>query len=81
MTRHAAEQLIDRDIRENWIVQALTAPVAVVDDARKNSTNYYGFIRGRNSLLKVAVSKSNDQPIATVYFDTAATRRYERGML
>ena len=47
----------------------------------QNSTNYYGFIRGRNSLLKVAVSKSNDQPIATVYFDTAATRRYERGML
>lgn len=81
MTRHAVEQLADRNIRESWIVQALTAPVAIVDDAGKNSTNYYGFIRGRNALLKVAVSKSGDEPIATVYFDTAATRRYERGEL
>ena len=81
MTRHAIEQLVDRNIRESWIVQTLTDPVAIVEDERNNSTNYYGLIRGRKSLLKVAVSRSRDQPIVTVHFDTAATQRYERGEL
>lgn len=81
MTRHAVEQLADRNIRESWIVQTLTEPVAVVDDERKNSTGYYGIIPGRKSLLKVAVSKAKDQPIVTAHFDTAATLRYERGEL
>ena len=80
-TLHALEQLGARKISGSWIVQTLDTPVAVVDDERNNSINYYGRIEGRNPLLKVAVSNSDHQIIVTVFFDSPATRRYNRGEL
>ena len=81
LSGHALGQLIQRSIDKEWIIQVLNNPVAVVDDEYRNSTKYYGSIEGRNSLLMVAVSKSDDRTIPTVYFDTPATRRYMRGEL
>lgn len=81
LTDHVLERLMQRGIELNWIVQVLEMPVAVVDDAGKNSTNYYGFISGRNILLKIAVAKSDDRFVLTVHFDSNATRRYCRGEL
>ena len=78
---HGSERMQQRGISESWIAQVLNNPVAVVDDAVKGSTNYYGFIAGRNPLLKVAVSRYDDRNILTVYFDTPATVRYNRGAL
>jgi hypothetical protein len=81
LSSHTDEQASEREIRKEWIVQVLNNPVALVDSDYHYSTNYYGFIGGRNPLLKVAISKADDQTIATVHFDSGATRRYERGEL
>ena len=76
---HAAEQIGVRGIDTTWIVQTLENPVLVIDDENNNSLNYFGRIAGKNPLLKVALSKSDTQLIATVYFDSPTTRRYDRG--
>ena len=81
LTGHVLIRMEQRHAEESWIVQVLENPVAIIDDERKESINYYGFISGRRSLFKVVVSKLDDRPIVTVYFDTPATRRYERGVL
>ena len=81
LSAHATEQIVDREISGSWIVQTLENPVAVIDDESHNSWNYYGRIDGRNSLLKVAISQSDLQIIVTVHFDSAATRRHQRGQL
>ena len=78
---HATEQIVEREIDVTWIVESLENPVAVIDDESHNSWNYYGRIDGRNSLLKVAISKSDLQLIVTVHFDSAATLRHQRGQL
>ena len=78
---HGLERMQERGISESWIAQVLNNPVAVVDDVVKGSTNYYGFIAGRNPLLKVPVSRYDDRSILTVHFDTPATVRYNRGEL
>ena len=78
---HSSERMQQRGISEIWIAQVLNNPVAVVDDVVKGSTNYYGFIAGRNPLLKVPVSRYDDRSILTVHFDTPATVRYNRGEL
>jgi len=65
----------------DWIVEALENPVAVIDDEFHHSFNYYGHVNGRDSLLRVAISKSDLQLIVTVYFDSAATRRSQRVQL
>ena len=80
-TAHAAEQILTREINTDWIVETLENPVAVIDDEFHHSFNYYGHINGRDSLLRVAISKSDIQLIVTVYFDSAATRRSQRGQL
>lgn len=81
ISHHGSERMHQRGISESWIAQVLNNPVAVVDDVVKESTNYYGFIAGRNPLLKVAVSRYDDRNILTVHFDTPATVRYNRGAL
>ena len=81
LTDHVLERSMQRGIELNWMVQVLEMPVAVLDDAGKDSTNYYGFISGRNLLLKVAVAQSDDRFILTAHFDSNATRRYRRGEL
>ena len=81
LSRHILDNMAQRKILREWVVQVLTSPVAVVDDETSNSTNYYGVIPGRNPLLKVAVSRENDGLVATTYFDSSATARYRRGEL
>ena len=78
---HASEQMVAREINGSWIVQTLENPVALIDDESHNSWNYFGRIDGRNSLLKVAISKLELELIITVHFDSAATRRHQRGQL
>ena len=78
---HATEQVSSREINTDWIVETLENPVAVIDDEFHDSFNYYGSIDGRNPLLKVAISRSDLQLIVTVYFDSTATRRRQRGQL
>ena len=78
---HAVEQINAREIDTSWIVQVLENPVLVMDDETHDSRNYFGRIAGRNPLLKVAVSRSDSQLIATVYFESKTTRRYYRGEL
>ena len=80
-TARPSEQVVARAISRDWIVRTLEDPVAVIDDEVNNSLNYFGRIAGRNSLLKVAVSKRDSRLIVTVHFDRPATRRYERGRL
>ena len=80
-TAHATEQILAREINTDWIVESLENPVVVIDDEFHNSFNYYGRIDGRNSLLKVAISKWDLGLIVTVYFDSVATRRRQRGQL
>ena len=81
LTAHATEQAIAREIDTDWMIETLENPVAVIDDEFHNSFNYYGIIVGRNSLLKVAISKSDLQLVVTVHFDSPATRRRQRGQL
>lgn len=81
LTAHATEQIIAREFDADWIIETLENPVAVIDDELHNSFNYYGIIIGRNSLLRVAISKADPQLIVTVYFDSPATRRRQRGQL
>lgn len=81
LTAHVLIRLGQREARESWIIQVLENPVAVVEDEQHRSRNYFGFVEENRSLLKVAVSTLGDEPVITVYFDTSATRKYERGEL
>jgi len=74
-------RLAQREAQESWIVQVLENPVAVVEDEQHRSRNYFGFIEANRSLFRVAVSRMGDEPVTTIYFDTSATKRYERGEL
>ena len=74
-------RILERSISVEWIALTIEHPVAIVIDDRKNSTNYFGVVENRSRLLKVAVSREDDRIIATVHFDTGATRRHQRGEL
>ena len=81
LTWHVLERVRERGISVEWIEQTISDPVAVVNDERKNSTNYFGVIENRRRLLRVAVSKRDDRMIVTAHFDTGSTRRHLRGDL
>ena len=81
LSSHALDNMAERGILEDWLVEVLTYPVAIVVDEARNSTNYYGTIEGRTRLLKVAISRHDDRVVVTTYFDSGATRRYRRGEL
>lgn len=79
LSRHVHLRMEQRGIGVEWIAQTIESTVFVEEDERKNSTNYFGTVEGRNHLLKVAISRSDGRTIATVHFDTGATRRRQRG--
>ncbi len=81
LTAHVVERIEERSLSVDWIIQTINNPVAVINDERKNSMNYYGVIEGFDTLFKVAVSKRDDRAVATAHFDSATTRRYQRGEL
>lgn len=81
LSTHVRENRIERNIPDAWIIEVLSNPIYIEDDAEHNSTNYYGFIEGQRPLLMVAVSKSDDQTIATTHFHSGMTRPYRRGEL
>ena len=62
-------------VLDNWVVRGIrTAP----DGER--SWNYYAFVPGRNSMLRVAVSL-DDERIVAAFPDEGATRAWNRGDL
>ncbi len=81
LSQHVLIRVRERDISVKWMARTIDSPVAVVDDYRKNSTNYFGTVVDRSQLLKVAVSKAVDRITVTAHFDTGATRRHQRGEL
>ncbi len=81
LSQHVLHGVWQRDISVEWVAQTIDNPIAVVDDEKKNSTNYFGYGEYINQLLKVAVSKEGDRTIVTTHFDTGATRRHQRGEL
>lgn len=81
LSQHVLLRISERNISVEWIALTLDQPIAVEIDDRKNSTNYFGVVENRSRLLKVAVSRDDDRIIATVHFDTGATRRHQRGEL
>ena len=81
LTWHVLDRVLERGISVEWIAQTISNPVAIVDDERKNSTNYFGVVENRRPLLKVALSRNDDRVIITAHFDTGATRRHQRGDL
>ena len=81
LTTHVLIRLGQREAEESWIIQVLENPVAVENDEQHRSRNYFGFIEGRRALFRVAVSMLDDESVVTIYFDSQATRKYERGEL
>ena len=81
LSRHVLLRVRQRGISVEWIAQTIDHPVAVIEDDRKNSTNYFGAIEGKRQLLKVALSRTDNRTIVTAHFDTGATRRRQRGEL
>ena len=77
LTAHALERVIERSIAREWIGEILTDWVARRWNEQLQTMNYWGFVEGRGSLLRVVVSR-DDVEIVTVVFDTPATRRYHR---